>query len=136
MFVKKFYLCILLSCFTILNLHAEDANFNKIIVGKWHGVREQSTKCQFLAWNSNFTKDGQFEITFFADKEKKIALQTEKGTWKASNGQQELITEGVSMPEIYAYSIIDNNTIKYVNIKSDPSADCQEDYQFTEHRVE
>ena len=61
MFVKKFYLCILLSCFTILNLHAEDTNFNKIIVGKWHGTREQSTKCQFLAWNSNFTKDGEFK---------------------------------------------------------------------------
>jgi hypothetical protein len=136
MFFKKLIdIYAVLSCCVVLNASATQNNLDKTIVGQWQGLREQSAKCQFLAWNSKFTEDGRFEITFFADKERKIALHTEKGTWKTKDGQQELATEGVPAPEIYTYKIVDSNTIKYVNIKSDPSGDCQEDYNFTEYRV-
>ncbi|MGE4399431.1 MAG: hypothetical protein AB7D29_07910 [Campylobacterales bacterium] len=135
MFLRKLVgVCTLLFCIAS-NIFAAGLGLDRTIVGQWQGLREQNTKCQFLAWNSKFTDDGRFEITFFADKERKIVLHTEKGTWQTKDGQQELTTEGVPTPDVYTYTIIDNNTIRYVNIKSDPSADCQEDYNFTEYRV-
>lgn len=105
------------------------------LVGKWQGNRDQSTNCQFLVWNMHFMLDGRFEITFFSDKQRTKKIQTERGTWKASDGKNELRTEGVPKPEIYLYTFIDDNTVKYVNTVRDPSADCQEDYEFTEHRA-
>lgn len=105
------------------------------IVGSWQGMREQSGKCQFLAWNSKFSADGRFEISFFADKERLKPVQTESGGWKANNGKSELKTDGVQTPEVYLYTVINDDTIKYVNTVKDPTADCQADYEFTEYRV-
>lgn len=105
------------------------------IVGTWQGMREESGKCEFLAWNSNFAPDGRFEISFFADKERTKSVQTERGNWKANGGKNELKTDGVPTAEVYLYTVIDDDTIKYVNTVKDPSADCQADYEFIEHRV-
>ena len=105
------------------------------LVGKWQGMRDTASKCQFLAWNTSFMPNGKFEITFFSNKERTEKINTEHGSWKASNGKNELTTDGVPTPEIYLYTLIDNDTVKYVNTVKDPSADCQDDYEFTEHRV-
>lgn len=98
-------------------------------------MREESGKCQFLAWNSRFAPDGRFEISFFADKEMTKPIQAERGTWKAGSGRSELKTDGVPTAEVYVYTVIDDDTIKYVNTVKDPSADCQADYEFIERRV-
>lgn len=105
------------------------------LVGSWQGMREQGGKCQFLAWNSEFYADGRFEISFFADKERLRPIQTERGSWTASSGKSELKTDGVQTPEVYLYTVINDDTIKYLSAVSDPTADCQADYEFTVHRV-
>lgn len=105
------------------------------LVGAWQGMREASGECRFLAWNSTFFSDGRFEITFFADKKRRQPIQSETGRWKASDGRSELRTEGVSTPEVYLYTVINENTVAYENTVKDPTADCQEDYAFTEYRV-
>ena len=115
---------------------ARAENLEQRLIGKWQGVRDTASKCEFLAWNSNFMSNGSFEITFFANKERTKKINTEHGSWKASNGQSELTTDGVPTPEIYLYTFINNNTVKYVSTVKDPSADCQDDYEFTEYRVE
>lgn len=96
------------------NIFAAGLGLDRTIVGQWQGLREQNTKCQFLAWNSKFTDDGRFEITFFADKERKIVLHTEKGTWQTKDGQQELTTEGVPTPDVYTSLL--TIMIRYVNM--------------------
>jgi hypothetical protein len=105
------------------------------IVGSWQGMRDESGKCEFLAWKSQFSADGKFRITFFEDKGRTKELQTETGTWKSVDGKNILKTDGVPTLEVYTYTVIDENTIKYVNTVKDPTADCQEDYEFTEQRV-
>ena len=120
--------------FVSFSAHAAEA-LDARLVGAWQGMREQSGKCEFLAWNSKFGPDGRFEITFFADKQKTKPIQTERGKWKASGGKSELKTDGVPTAEVYLYTVIDDDTIKYVNTARDPSADCQADYEFTEYRV-
>ncbi len=105
------------------------------IVGSWNGLREQNGSCQFLAWRSDFQPDGRFSITFFRDAERTRPIQTERGQWHGANGRSVLKTDGVATAEVYEYSVIDGNTIHYVNTVKDPTADCQEDYAFTEHRV-
>jgi hypothetical protein len=105
------------------------------IVGSWQGMREQAGKCDFLAWNSKFSADGRFEISFFADKERLKPIQTERGSWQASRGESVLKTDGVPTPEVYLYTVINDDTIKYVNTVKDPTADCQADYELTEYRV-
>ncbi|MDH1263397.1 lipocalin family protein [Pseudomonas sp. GD03944] len=105
------------------------------VVGEWQGIREQSTACQFLAWNSTFRPDGSFEITFFADKERTRKIQTEHGTWSASNGQNTLKTNGVPTADVYDYTVLNENSIRYVSTKQDPSADCKAYYEFVEQRV-
>jgi len=79
--------------------------------------------------------DGRFEITFFSDKEKAKKINSESGSWKASNGKSELRTDGVPTPEVYLYTVIDRDAIKYINTVKDQSADCQADYEFTEYRA-
>lgn len=98
-------------------------------------MRDPNGTCEFLAWKSKFSDNGRFEITFFSDKERTEEIQTEKGTWKTSNGKNVLRTDGVTTPEVYVYTVINDDTIEYVNTVKDPSADCQEDYEFTEHRI-
>lgn len=105
------------------------------IVGTWQGMRESNGKCRFLAWKSIFMADGNFVISFFSDKGRTKLVQDERGTWKAQNGKSELKTNGVSNAEVYLYTVMDDDTIKYVNTVKDPSADCQEDYEFIEQRV-
>ncbi len=79
--------------------------------------------------------NGRFEISFFADKERTKLVQTERGIWKTKDGKNELMTDSVPTAELYLYTIVSDETIKYVNTVKDPSADCQADYEFTEHRV-
>lgn len=130
--VSKIYLtCTLLIC----SVSSASQPTDQRIVGSWQGMREQSGKCQFLAWKSQFLPDGRFEISFFANKERTQLIQTERGTWDAKDGKNTLKTDGVLTPEVYLYTVLDDNTIKYVNTIKDPTADCQADYEFTEHRV-
>lgn len=123
----------ILSLISTLSTAAE--TLDQRIVGSWQGMREQTGKCRFLAWSSKFSADGRFEISFFADKERLKSVQTERGSWKASSGESELKTDGVQTPEVYLYTVINDDTIKYVNTVKDPTADCQADYEFTEYRV-
>lgn len=122
-----------LSLVSTLSTAAESLDHR--IVGSWQGMREQDGKCQFLSWNSKFSADGRFQISFFADKERLTPVQTERGIWKARNGKSELKTDGVQTPEVYLYTVINDDIIKYVNTVKDPTADCQADYEFTEYRV-
>jgi len=112
--------------------HAEtDPN----IVGSWEGMRDKNGECQFLSWHSKFNGNGTFFISFFSDEQRKQHIQTEYGKWNTSNGQITLRTLGVKTPEIYNYTLIDKNTIHYVEVVKDQTADCQTDYQYTEQRI-
>jgi len=105
------------------------------LIGSWKGLREESGKCQFLSWKNEFKPDGRFTITFFRDAQQTRPIQSEQGTWSAANGKNELRTDGVRLPDIYTYKLIDADTVHYVNTASDPSGDCQADYEFTERRI-
>lgn len=105
------------------------------LVGSWKGLREESGKCQFLSWNNNLKADGSFVITFFRNAQQTQPIQSEYGTWVAANGTSSMKTNGVRTPDIYTYNVIDADAVHYVNVAADPSGDCQEDYEFTEHRV-
>lgn len=105
------------------------------LVGQWLGERGPETTCEYLAWKSTFTADGKFSITFYNDHERKEEIATETGIWQSGGGSSKLFTKGVPTPDEYLYTIIDVNTVKYVNTVRDPSADCKDDYEFVEHRV-
>lgn len=105
------------------------------LVGSWKGLRAENGKCQFLSWTNNLKPDGSFTITFFRDAQQTKPIQTEHGTWSAANGRNELRTNGVREPDVYTYQLIDANTVHYVSVESDPSGDCQQDYDFTERRI-
>jgi hypothetical protein len=126
--------CLAFACLVSSAANAAES-LDQRIIGSWHGARTPDSKCQFLAWDSEFTADGRFKISFFLDKEKKTLVEIERGSWKSSNGENELKTDGVQKTEVYRYTVIDENTINYVNTVRDASADCQADYEFTEHRV-
>ncbi|AHC32908.1 MULTISPECIES: hypothetical protein [Pseudomonas] len=105
------------------------------LVGTWKGLRTQTDKCQFLSWTTHLKPDGRFTITFFRDVQQTQAIQTEQGTWSAVNGKNELRTDGVRMPDVYTYQLVDADTVRYVSVAAGPSGDCQEDYAFTERRL-
>ncbi|UQY34146.1 hypothetical protein K8U54_20930 [Pseudomonas fulva] len=105
------------------------------LLGDWQGMRDKHGPCQFFVWNSSFAADGRFKISFFADEQRTRLIQTEQGTWTAHDGKNHLTTDGVKTTEVYDYRFVDADTVEYVNINADPTADCQADYRFTEHRV-
>lgn len=105
------------------------------LVGSWKGQRDENGKCRFMSWKNQFNADGTFAITFFRDAKQTQQLQTEHGTWAAANGKNVLKTNGVAVPDVYTYTFKDADTVHYVNVEKGPSADCQEDYEFDEHRV-
>ncbi|WP_349751433.1 hypothetical protein [Stutzerimonas nosocomialis] len=112
----------LLATLLTLSACASRPALDERIVGSWNGLREQSGSCQFLAWRSDFQADGRFAITFFRDAERTRPIQTERGQWHGSNGRSVLKTDGVPTAEVYDYSVIDENTIHYVNTVKDPTA--------------
>ncbi|WAJ36020.1 hypothetical protein OU800_15500 [Pseudomonas sp. GOM7] len=105
------------------------------LLGEWQGTRDRNGPCQFFTWNTSFHADGRFAISFFADEGRTRLIQTERGTWTARDGKNYLTTEGVKTTEVYDYRFIDADMVEYVNVQADPTADCQADYRFTEHRV-
>ena len=105
------------------------------LVGNWTGLRAENGKCQFLSWTNQLKPDGRFIITFYRDAKQTLPIQTEHGTWSAAHGKNAMKTDGVRIPDVYSYTLIDANTVHYVSVESDPSGDCQEDYDFTERRV-
>lgn len=88
-----------------------------------------------MAWKMGRTADGKFEVTFYSDPEKTRILGKEKGHWEVKDGRLSLLTDGVPTPDLYVYTFIDNNSVKFSNVKRDPAADCMADYEFTDHRV-
>ena len=105
------------------------------LVGNWEGQRDQEGKCSFMAWRMARTADGKFEIAFYADSGKKQIIGKEKGRWEVKGDKLSLLTDGVPTPDVYVYTFIDDNSVRFSNVKRDPSADCMADYEFTDHRV-
>ncbi|WPN61696.1 hypothetical protein QMK47_19355 [Pseudomonas sp. P9_35] len=84
--------------------------------GSWKGLRAENGKYQFLSWKNDFKPDGRFTITFFRDAQQTQPIQTEHGIWSAANGKNELRTDGVRMPDVYTYKLIDVDTVHYVSL--------------------
>lgn len=114
---------------------AQQTTNDPALVGAWTGLRAENGKCQFLSWKNQLKPDGHFTITFYRDAGQTLPIQTEHGTWSAANGRNEMRTDGVRTPDVYRYTLMDANTVHYVSVESDPSGDCQEDYDFTERRA-
>ncbi len=79
--------------------------------------------------------DGKFEIAFYKNPEKTQLFDEERGRWETKDDKISIITEGTPTPDVYTYTVIDNDTVHFSAIKRDPSADCMADYEFTDHRV-
>lgn len=124
-------LCLMLASRAALSAETIDSR----LVGQWQGMRENVKGCDFFAWNMDFRPDGRFELNFYADKDRKEFIFTEKGSWNSQDGLNTIRTDNVPTPDVYRYTFLDKDTVKYVNIKADPSGDCQQDYQFTEYRA-
>ncbi|NMZ94870.1 hypothetical protein HBR95_25370 [Pseudomonas panacis] len=105
------------------------------LVGTWKGLRSETGNCQFLSWTNHLKADGRFTITFFRDAQQTQVIQTEQGSWSAADGKNELRTDGVRSPDVYAYKLVDPDTVHYVSVAAAPTSDCQGDYEFTERRV-
>jgi hypothetical protein len=132
---RNFSLALIVLAATLGGCAANKPANDPSLIGSWKGLRAENGKCQFLSWNNNLKSDGSFTITFFRDAQQTLPIQTEHGTWSAANGKNELRTDGVRLPDVYTYKLIDADTVHYVNVASDPSGDCQEDYDFTERRI-
>lgn len=132
---RNFSLSLIVLAATLGGCAANKPANDQSLMGSWKGLRAENGKCQFLSWNNDFKPDGSFTVTFFRDAQQTQPIQTEYGSWSAANGKNELRTDGVRLPDVYTYKLIDADTVHYVNVASDPSGDCQEDYEFTERRV-
>jgi hypothetical protein len=132
---RNFSLSLIVLAATLGGCAANKPANDPSLIGSWKGLRAENGKCQFLSWNNDFKPDGSFTVTFFRDAQQTQLIQTEHGSWSAANGKNELITDGVRLPDVYTYKLIDADTVHYVNVASDPSGDCQEDYEFTERRI-
>ncbi|MFJ2711191.1 hypothetical protein ACIOZM_09900 [Pseudomonas sp. NPDC087346] len=132
---RNFSLALIVLAVTLGGCASNKPAVDPSLVGSWKGLRAETGKCQFLSWKNNFKPDGTFTITFFRDAEQTRTIQAEHGTWSAANGKNELRTDGVRLPDIYTYKLIDANTVHYTNVAADPSGDCPEEYDFTERRI-
>lgn len=129
--IKKSLLAI---CFLFLSFSLQASSIDDRLVGSWQGQRSEEGQCSFIAWKMVRTADGKFNISFYTDPEKKHLIGREKGRWEAENGRFLIFTYGVPTPDIYTYKFIDDNSVKFSNIKRDPSADCMADYEFIDNR--
>ncbi|NWB98382.1 hypothetical protein HX882_21015 [Pseudomonas gingeri] len=111
---RNFSLAFIILAATLGGCAANKSANDLSLIGSWKGLRVENGKCQFLSWNNNFKPDG---------------------SWSAANGRNELRTNGVRLPDVYTYELIDADAVHYVSVASGPSGDCQEDYEFTERRV-
>lgn len=125
---------ILLTAVTVA-LNACSLPADQRLVGSWEGTRPNVANCQPLSWKTTFTADNRFATGFFRDAAWQQFIHMEYGYWAAANGKRVLKTDGVKDAEIYEYKVIDADTVSYVSTAWDATADCQEHYAFTEHRM-
>jgi len=114
---------------------ANAADLDKRLVGEWEGQRDPESKCSFLSWQLSRSADGKFAISFYGDPNKTKEAGRESGIWWTAANEYFAQTQGVPTPDGYAYSFLNQDTVHYTVLKRDPSADCDADYEFTDHRV-
>jgi hypothetical protein len=133
----NYRICILSVAATLLFSAAVSnaADLDKQLVGEWQGQRDAGSKCSFLAWKLNRSADRKFEITFYSNPNKTEVAGREHGIWWVDSKKYFTQTEGVPTPDGYSYSFINQDTVHYAVLTRDPSADCKDDYEFTDHRV-
>ena len=105
------------------------------LVGTWQGQRDKDGKCSYMAWTMKRSSDGKFEVAFYNNPERTQFLNVERGRWETNGDKISLTTAGVPTPDVYTYTLTDNDTVHVSAIERDPSADCMADYEFTDHRV-
>lgn len=111
------------------------ADLDNRLAGEWQGQRDPQSKCSFLAWKLSRSSDGKFEIAFYADSSKTKETGRERGIWWVKANEYFTQTQGVPTPDGYSYVFLNQDTVRYTGLKHDPSADCDADYEFTDHRV-
>lgn len=112
------------------------ADHDERLVGEWKGQRDAESKCSFLAWKLIRSSDGTFEIAFYADPKRTTEVSHERGIWWVKANEYFAQTDGVPTPDVYTFSFLDKDTVRYTLQKLDPSADCKADYVFTDHRAD
>ena len=119
----------------LLSLASVAAEMDPRLVGTWEGQRDKDGRCPMLAWRVVHSADGHFTISFFDNADHLRLLGKESGQWETAGSRMTLRTEGVPTPEVYNYVLVDENTARMTLLTRDPSADCEDDYEFTDHRV-
>jgi hypothetical protein len=114
----------------------DPAYHDAALMGEWEGERDPATKCQFLAWTGEYRPDGTFSTRFYRESEKIKKIYTKYGYWVAAKGKLILTVHGQGWYDIYNYTVIDANTIRFTSISTYANADCKEHYVFIDHRVQ
>lgn len=113
----------------------DPAYHDAALMGTWEGERDSSTQCQFLAWTTEYRPDGIFLTNFYRESEKSRKIYSSYGYWAAAKGRLILTVHGQGGYDMYSYTVIDANTIRFTSVSTYANADCKEHYVFIDHRV-
>ena len=111
-------------------------SLDKKLIGVWTGERSKNIKCRYFSWTMQRDSDGTYKVAFFNDKNKFDLIQAESGYWWVKdNKYYELNPKVMKEPDIYTYNQIDKNTFHYKMINYHVTADCKEDYEFSDIKL-
>lgn len=105
-------------------------------IGRWQGSEKNQQELGLEKhWIQERFADGRYSITFTLIWEDETIIDTEEGIWWIADGKFHEKYSGSDIPEVYNYTIIDENSMRFRLISSGLYME-NPNYEFTDTKIE
>jgi hypothetical protein len=137
--MKKLLLIAFFGIIAISNAQEKDSKVNKLdkkMFGSWKGSENDNQRKGLVKyWIQHRFEDGTFLLLFTAIENGEVESFVEKGQWWIENGEFHELHFNSGKTDIYTYTFVDENNVKFKAKKVGVSFENSE-YEFIDTKIE
>jgi hypothetical protein len=137
--MKKILIIAFITIFSFANAQKKDSKENKLdkkMFGSWKGSENDNQRKGLVKyWIQHRFEDGTFLLLFTAIENGEVESFVEKGQWWIENGEFHELHFDSGKTDVYTYSFVDENHVKFKAKKVGVSFENAE-YEFIDTKIE
>ena len=137
--MKKILIIAFITIFSFANAQKKDSKENKLdkkMFGSWKGSENDNQRKGLIKyWIQHRFEDGTFLLLFTAVENGEVESFVEKGQWWIENGEFHELHFDSGKTDVYTYSFVDENHVKFKAKKVGVSFENAE-YEFIDTKIE
>lgn len=137
--MKKILIIAFITIFSFANAQKKDSKENKLdkkMFGSWKGSENDNQRKGLVKyWIQHRFEDGTFLLLFTAVENGEVESFVEKGQWWIENGEFHELHFDSGKTDVYTYSFVDENHVKFKAKKVGVSFENAE-YEFIDTKIE